>query len=321
MKTKNILAIFCCMAMFGCQNNDPQQGGLSNLYEGIGAIVDSKILPDGSQLMTDSKGNTITKDKDGNTTILTSQGDTIYIDNSINENSTALQDKWYNSIWQTNQNSPDSPHPGEPEPTEPEWIRIAQEYGFQIDKQEVKSDTTIIEREQNISYRGHFRKTTVSLQQTNTTMQYTYTKTRTYTKYTVTPGKTGEGNFQFELNIEGARVTIFQHEYEYNYQTEDYEYVNSVILAEGSVNPVDNSYLLFRGAETTSSKDEQIGTSRKTTYYNYRRLNDTQIVVSNNSGQYMLKESDSGSSNTPTMDVYEMGGSYCLIHLELVSYK
>ena len=89
MKAKYLFsATLCCIALIACQGNDPNNENnkpstevierLSDLVDGIGTIIDSKTLEDGSIVMTDNKGNTITKDKDGNITIITKDGETSF---------------------------------------------------------------------------------------------------------------------------------------------------------------------------------------------------------------------------------------------------
>ena len=321
MKAKYLLAAFCCAAMLSCQNNDPVvSGGGANLYDGLGAIVETQTLPDGTQVMKDSQGNVITKDKDGNTIIVTSKNDSIFIDNSINENPSAPRDKWYNSTWYSG--SASEVMPFDPQPGIPEWIQLAQMKGFRIDQQEITSDTTMVEDGQMYSFSGHFRNTIVSLEVKRTETQYTYTRTRIFTKYTLYPDIIGNDEEKFELVIDGDQAILWRHVYAYNYETGTYVLDRSDIVAQQTINPEDNSFLLARGGIDKNGTLKTVGTTSKTTFYNYRRLSDTQLVASNNSAEYILKESVSDEmSQTPMLEIYKMGSSTSLLLLELVSYK
>jgi len=321
MKTKYLFAAFCCVAMLACQNDEPAFNELSNLYDGIGKIVETKVLDNGSQVMTDVNGNVITKDKDGNITIVTPKNETILIDNSIKEDTNAPKDKWFNSTWK-------SVHKYSPVPEAriediPEFFNRIKDFGFQVEQEEVTKDTTIVERETYIDYLGHFRYTTVSLQQNDTTVQYTYTRETKYIKVTLFEGEIGEGEIRYELQNWDGHVVLWENRYEYDYSAEEY-----VLADRRMIDELDNVYVpagnviyFYQGTETKGSKEEVVATKTTTTFYNYRRLSDTQIVASNKSGEYLLKEVPSGASETPEMEVYELNGSYCLIELELISYK
>ena len=146
--TKFLVAALCCFVMTACNGNVPDNDNnnsqnqelidqLGNFVEGIGTIVDTQTLENGTIVMTDEKRNTITQDKDGNITIQTKNG-TTYIDNSINENPNAPKDKWYNTTWVHGNNS-DSPsiYPMDEVPI---FFHHLETLGFQVDQEDVSQE-------------------------------------------------------------------------------------------------------------------------------------------------------------------------------------
>lgn len=323
MKTKYLFAALCCVVMLSCQNNAPTlSGGGADLYEGVGKIVDTKSMDDGSEVMTDVNGNVITKDKDGNVTIVTPQNETIIIDNSINEDSSAPKDKWYNSTWQSLHK--ESPVPINPPERVPDFFTRILGYGFQVWQENVTKDSTIVEHHTYTEYLGKFRNTTAYLQQKDTNVQYTYTQENQYIKVSFVPGELGDGETRYELENWNGRVVLWENQYEYDYSLEEYVPVDRRMIdeLENVYAPADNIIYFYQGSTTKDSRRELVSAKTKTTFYNYRRLSDVQIVASNNSGEYLLKEVEHEASETPELEVYELNGSgYCLLQLELISYR
>lgn len=329
MKTKYlIVAALCCIVMVACQSNDPDKNtgndnktnnevieGLNDLIDGIGNIVDTKTLEDGSIVMTDDKGNTITKDKEGNITIVTKEGETILIDNSIKEDPSAAKDKWYNSTWRNNNNHPESPEMYE---EIPEFISRIQTLRFHVEQKENPKDTTIIEQENENNYIIHFRNTTASLQQIDTVREYTYTRRIQYLKITLFPEEIGNEEHRYELVIENNHAVLYEKYYYYDNSTETY-----VLDGEWIIDSMDrywlnddNSFTFYQGTTTLNPTERIISTNNQTTYFNYRRLSETQIAASNNSVSYIINErTDQG---TPKLEVNDLQGNK-LISLELVS--
>ena len=64
-----------------------------------------------------------------------------------------------------------------------------------------------------------------------------------------------------------------------------------------------------------SSKGEFLSKTDSTTFFNYRRMNETKIAASNNSASYFLNDKD---YSTPEMGVTDLDGNK-LINIELVS--
>lgn len=335
MKTKYFFAVLCCAVMVACNSNDPEQSSgqttvpvekefvanLKQLCDGIGTIVSADSLSNGSVEMKDNNGNVITKDKDGNITIVTPQNETINIDYSIHEDPTAPKDKWYQSTWRAG--SWRSYNPNEPLPGLPSLIERAKYLGFNIAEQPISVDSTQVEQGQRTYFKAHFFNTTVSLQQTDSTFKYTAVKTFRYTKYTFTPDNIDLGEEKYELAIENHNVVLYRRVYElvYNDVTEQDEY--QLIQTDKDMLELedDDSYMYYQGYNLKEGKEEFVSAQTQTTYYNYRRLNERQLVTSNNSGQYMIKEqSNNEGSETPVLEVYELNGTYCLIALSLVSY-
>ena len=78
----------------------------------------------------------------------------------------------------------------------------------------------------------------------------------------------------------------------------------------------DNSFTLYQGTTTLNPTERIVSTNNQTTYFNYRRLSETQIAASNNSVSYIINErTDQG---TPKLEVNDLQGNK-LISLELVS--
>ena len=337
MKTKYFFAVLCCVVMVACNSNDPEQSdgqttvpvenefvtNLKQLYDGIGTIVSTDSLSNGSVEMKDNKGNVIIKDKDGNITIVTPKNETISIDNSINENPKAPKDKWYKSTWRAGSWQRDEP--SEPLPALPRLIEMAKYYGFHIAEQSISKDSTRVEQGQRTYFKAHFLNTTVSLQQIDSTLQNTTVKTLQYTKYTFTPDSIDLGEEKYVLAIENHLAVLYYKVYEsvYNDVTGEYEYqLIRANMEEAMDLQDDNSYLHYEGYDYKERKEEVVSARTQTTYYNYRRLSEKQLVASNNSDQYMVKEqSNNEGSETPILEVYELNGTRCLFALSLESYK
>lgn len=329
MKIKYLLgAALCCIVMGACQSNDPDKNtgngtqtnsqipeGLNDFVKGIGNVVDTKTLENGSIVMTDDKGNTITKDKDGNITIVTKEGETILIDNSIKEDPSAARDKWYNSTWRNNNNHPVSPEMYE---AIPEFISHIQMLGFRVEQKENPKDTTIIEQENENNYIIHFHNTTASLQQIDTVREYTYTRRIQYLQITLFPEEIGNEEHRYELVIENNHAVLYEKYYYYDNSTETY-----VLDGEWIIDSMDrywlnddNSFTFYQGTTTLNPTERIVSTNNQTTYFNYRRLSETQIAASNNSVSYIINErTDQG---TPKLEVNDLQGNK-LISLELVS--
>lgn len=329
MKIKYLLgAALCCIVMGACQSNDPDKNtgngtqtnsqipeGLNDFVKGIGNVVDTKTLENGSIVMTDDKGNTITKDKDGNITIVTKEGETILIDNSIKEDPSAARDKWYNSTWRNNNNHPVSPEMYE---AIPEFISHIQMLGFRVEQKENPKDTTIIEQENENNYIIHFHNTTASLQQIDTVREYTYTRRIQYLQITLFPEEIGNEEHRYELVIENNHAVLYEKYYYYDNSTETY-----VLDGEWIIDSMDrywlnddNSFTFYQGTTTLNPTERIVSTNNQTTYFNYLRLSETQIAASNNSVSYIINErTDQG---TPKLEVNDLQGNK-LISLELVS--
>ena len=330
MKTKYlIVAALCCIVMVACQSNDPDKNtgndnktnnevieGLNDLIDGIGNIVDTKTLEDGSIVMTDDKGNTITKDKEGNINIVTKEGETILIDNSIKEDPSAAKDKWYNSTWKSakyNEPIPDMNY------RKRQFVATLKEYGFVVEEVNVNKDSIEINIDDSDEYTMHFRNTTASLQKVSTSTQHTYNGTYHFKRYDVMQKTIGDGEIRYRFEITNNdwgnySADLFEDIYEYNYDSESYIFVESRGI-DGVGLEKDDAIYTYEGYDNNSTKEEVVSKDVTTTYFNYRRLSDTQIAASNNSVSYILKEDD---GSTPELDVYDLQGNR-LISLELVS--
>ncbi len=330
MKTKYlIVAALCCIVMVACQSNDPDKNtgndnktnnevieGLNDLIDGIGNVVDTKTLEDGSIVMTDDKGNTITKDKEGNITIVSKEGETILIDNSIKEDPSAAKDKWYNSTWKSakyNEPIPDMNY------RKRQFVATLKEYGFVVEEVNVNKDSIEINIDDSDEYTIHFRNTTASLQKVSTSTHHTYNGTYHFKRYDVMQKTIGDGEIRYRFEITNNdwgnySADLFEDIYEYNYDSESYIFVESRGI-DGVGLEKDDAIYTYEGYDNNSTKEEVVSKDVTTTYFNYRRLSNTQIAASNNSVSYILKEDD---GSTPELDVYDLQGNR-LISLELVS--
>jgi len=321
MKTKYLLvAVLCCVVFGACQNDAPGKGSkeiseqLGDFIEGLGNIVSTDSLNNGSIVMKDDKDNTITKDKDGNIVIVNPQGDTTYIDNSIKEDESALKDKWYNSTWSTNKGDKNNPAISMPEI--PDFINYLQELGFSVEQNNISIDTTITEQEKISEYIIHFLTTTGSLLQLDTLKQHTYTRSINYLKITFFPEEIGNDELKYELVINESYLELHEKHYYYDEEAQQYfleweDVRMCTYIDEGT------SILLYRGEEIMNLQTVVLSTKTTTTWCNYRRLSETQIAVNNNSLSAFLNEVQ--DSSTPEMEARDLQGKY-LASFWLVSF-
>lgn len=326
MKAKYfVMATLCCAILSACQKNEPEVNNngqsttevieeVNDLVDGLGTIVETTTQDDGSVVMKDDQGNTITKDKDGNITIVMKDGETIYIDNSIKEDKTAAKDKWFHSTWRSPQYN--SIEPIWPSEDEPRLVSRLRELGFEIGETNISFDTVIVEQKQYSDYTIYFRYTTGSLQQKDTVEKHTITETRNYLKITLFPGEVGDGEVRYALVIQDNIAFLYERYYYYDVETEKYE-LDGEWLIEMYDRINDNNEILLDGGIDKNTQTEILSTKTQTTYYNYRRISDTQMAVSNNSGSFILKEI--AEDEIPEMEVYDMEGNR-LLTIELVAF-
>ena len=330
MKNKYLLFALSACLLVACQKNEPVQQSndsqpnsetiaqLGDFVDGIGTIVETVTLQDGSVVMKDDQGNTITKDKDGNVTIVTKDGETFLIDNSIKEDKSAPKDKWFNTTWKAGGNM-NEPMPGELIESVPVFIERIQQLGFIVEQNNISRDTTFTEQKNYYSYFIHFNHTTASLQQVDTLIEYTYTQSANNLKMTLFPGVVGDGEMRYKLDVTYSGVVeLYEQYYYYNYETGQYELENEWKVDELERYYVDenNSFVLYQGTETTNISTEVVSASTQTTWFNYRRLDDTQLAASNNSLSYLLKEGE--DEGQPLLKVLDLNGNYLAV-FELIS--
>lgn len=328
MKTTNFLvAAMCCFVITACNGNAPENGNnnsqnqelidqLGDYVEGIGTIVDTQTLDDGTIVMTDEKRNTITQDKDGNITIQTKNG-TTYIDNSIDENLNAAKDKWYNTTWVhgDNSNAP-SIYPMDEVPI---FFHHLETLGFQVDQEDVSQDKTDYDQYNYGESIIRFCTTTGSLQQKDTTVKYTYNRSYKYLKFTLYPGVVGNDEHKYELVIENNIARLYERIYRYDNSSGKYEPVSEGLIEELHRYEVQNGNTIYipRGFETLNTTSEILSWTSVTTWFNYRRLNDTKIAVSNNTISYILEEDM--ETVIPSMKAYDKNGNK-LMDFQLISF-
>ncbi len=335
MKIKYLLgAVLCCFLLVACQTNDPDNNsgndnktnhevteGLNDLVDGIGDIVDTKTLEDGSTVMADDKGNTITKDKEGNITIVTKEGETILIDNSIKEDKSASKDKWYNTTWKSGAGN--VPQPDEPDMNyrKKQFVETLKKYGFIIEEVKVDKDSTKITNDNLDEYTLHFQNTTASLKKVSTSTQYTSKGIYHFIRYDVKQNEIGEGETKYRFEIlrnewGNYDANLYKDIYEYDYESESYIFWYSEGI-DGVGLEKDDAIYTYEGYDNSSTKEDVLSKDVTTTFFNYRRMNDTQIAASNNTVSYILKE-DEGS--TPQLEAYDLNGNH-LISFDLVSFQ
>lgn len=294
----------CCVLLIACQNNEPNKADesktnneiteqLSDLVHGIGEIVSTKNLNDGSIVMTDDKGNIITKDKDGNITIVIKTGETITIDNSIYEDTSISKDKWYHSTWKGRIESYGNSHTDYTY----SFIFYLKDCGFDYQtSHDIEIDSTKIYLDSVKYINLHFNNSTCFWQYLDTLKEITQTGKYTFKKYHISEQQVNN----YTLKIQGDYAFIFRY--------------NSMI-AHCPIDK-DSTISIVDKYEMNDKTENLIKTSVNTTFFNYRRVNDTQIAIINNSSSYLLKEES--SSDMPKMEVYK-DGSNQNISLKLVS--
>ena len=314
--------------MVACQKNEPIPQNdesqpksetveqLNDFIDGIGTIVESDTLQNGSVVMKDDKGNTITQDKEGNITIVTKDGETILIDSSINEDKSAPKDKWFHSTWSTGENN--EPMPGDFPEVVPAFVDRLLQLGFYVEQKSFSYDSTYVEQKDYSKYTLHFNNTTGSLQQIDTILNYTYTRSINYLEITLFPDVIGDGETRYELINNEGRAELYVQYYHYNYESEQYEFETEWLdsALEWPYLDEDNTFLLYQGTETKDVTTEVVAAKMQTTWFNYRRLDDFQLAVSNNSASYLLKEET--GNDVPILRAYDLDGNY-LLRFELAS--
>lgn len=319
MKAKYlILTALSCIVLVACQGNDPdnkngkgdkQSSGiverLDVLVDSIGSIIDSKTLKDSTVVLTDDRGNTITKDKEGNITIVTKEGEIIIIDYSISEDSTATKDKWYHTTWKhIHSSSTLRPNYGFIE-----FICKLNNYGFQIEERDYMSKDTIVTDIVDSDTRNVFLRTTAcSIQKNETQTEYTYHRTYNYVQYIV-PQEDLSGRYRYLVEVSYNNPTYYHH---------------IIYIADGGNNSLvalysskDSVLIGPKDYINIDTQEKLLSRNDTTVYYNYRRLDDTQLAVYNNSESYIFKEIT--DRKTPYLKMLDMNGNQ-LIGLELISF-
>lgn len=334
MKAKYLLMIMLsCLLITACKNEEPTieenvatpnsalVEQLQGLIEGLGTIIESKTLEDGCIVMKDDNGNTITKDKDGNFTIVTKAGETIYIDSSIKEDASAQKDKWCNTKWQSSHLQGVGPQPDLNYPKK-QFVQTLKEYGFTVTEKNINKDSTVVEVDQTDDYELHFKTTAASLRQTSLKTEYTYNRTYQYTQYNVMQSTVGDGDIRYRFEIKYGYDEFVGYSYYGAYLYRDYYDFNgeSFVFAyseplEGINLENDNAIIVYVDYNNKSTAEKVLYKKTQTTFYNYRRISDTQIAASNKNASYLLKDID---GSTPELEAYDLEGNK-LVTFELVA--
>lgn len=304
MKAKYLLSIvLSSMVMISCQGNTPDKDNrrdikqsseiverLDSIGEKIGSIVNAVTQKDGSIVLTDDMGNTITKDTEGNITILTKDGVVILIDYSVNEDASAAKDKWYNSKWsgmryKVGYAEMDEFH---------EFLNRLKMYGFQIEKRTYSKDSIVTYIVDGNLYKMGLKTTTCSIQKTETQTEYTDNRIYNLVQHIVSP------------DYVEKQGTIYR--YEVIVSEEDSHYYFHVIYAGQNICDYyvsqDSVLIEVKNYQNIDTQERLLSRSDTTIYYNYHRLNDTQLAIHNNSESYIFKETTDGTK--PYLSMYDL---------------
>ncbi len=318
MKAKYLfLTALSCMVMMACQGNDPDKNNgngdkqssdvierLNGLVDNIGSIVSSVTQEDGTIVMTDDCGNTIKKDKEGNIIVLTKDGAVILVDYSINEDPSAAKDKWYNTKWTGFKYSVFYP---EYDPLQ-EFLNKLNSYGFQIEERPYMSkDTIVIRIVDEFSYNMSMKTTTCAIQNIETQTEYTYQRTCNYVQYVVSPESVEKQGttYRYEVTVSDVNPQYYLHAI-YAGQNLCYPFVYQ-----------DSILVRIKDYQNLDTQEKILSRSDTTIFYNYRRLDDTQLAVYNNSESYIFEEIT--SRKKPYMSMSEIDGDK-LAEFELLSF-
>ena len=319
MKAKYLFLIALnCIVMISCQGNvpdsvqdmnngkdDKQSSGvverLDGLVDSIGSIVSSVTQEDGSIVMTDDQGNTITKDTEGNITILTKNGVVILVDYSVNEDSSAAKDKWYDSKWSGKRNKISSLDVDEFH----EFLQRLKMYGFQMETQTFMKDSIVTYIVNGNLYNMSLKSTTCAIQKTETQTNYIYDRRYNFVQYVVSPDIVEKQGTTYRYAVLTEDTHLYSHVVYRNEKMYDrYLSVDSVLT------DVINFGDIYMQEKILSRSDT-------TTLYNYRRLDDTQFAVYNNSESYIFKEITDRSK--PYLSMLDMNGNEIMV-FELISF-
>ena len=317
MKAKYLILTALSFVLVACQGNDPDNKNgkgdkqsseiverLNGLVDSIGSIVDSKTLKDSTVVLTDDLGNTITKDKAGNITIVTKEGGIIIIDISINEDSTSTKDKWYNTKWKYTHSTSSL----RPDYRFYEFISYLEIYGFQIEERYYRSIDSVVTDIVDRDTRNVFlRTTTCSIQKNETQTEYTYHRVYNYVQYLVSQEdirKRYRYSVKFWEDFLCYYHTIYKVDRGDSSLVADYISKDSALIGPKDYQNIDTQEKLLSRSDTTI-------------YYNYRRLDDTQLAVYNNAESYIFKEIT--DSQTPTMSMRDINGKK-IVEFKLTSF-
>jgi len=293
-------------------NQDPNQqqpqdrmDQVTDLVEGIGAIVNTQTMSDGSTVSTDNKGNKITIDPEGNTIVEAANGEKTTIDNSIHEDKNAPEDKWSDTRWISAGFSI----------MDPEWNRSgfidrAENLGFQINGQEVSKDSTVEKEYEYESVYLDIYTTTAAITHILTKTHYTSNRTYYFTKYPIFTQTIYNGDTKYTMTIEeriygGLYAVIYREEYVDEYIIDEY------IIDKCPIDD-DNAIYIYHHEQTqTHSENEQpLSKTTETEFYNYQRISDSQVTISNNTTSYSLIETQTEGLDFPILEAYTTGIEY-----------
>lgn len=329
MNIQNIIrfTLLCtiCFALFACKQEEPnlskkdsENGNISkivNLYDGLGNIVKLDTHDDGSMSMLDDNGNKIEMDKDSNFVITTTDGEIISISHSILEDKTVPHDKWSNTKWEGIM-----PHSPELVITDDsqKFIDIMQQMGFFALYENLSKDSTKIEETESKKYYLSFRNTTCSIQTIDSIWEHTSTYVYKYNKYSLTDKviASTDSSIVKKLVVTDDRI-LLKNEYYSSMYDGTKILINEEVIFEYQT--------LYRGIvlvqtnyDLVSSSSTLLSSKKQTEYFNFKRINEKQITISNLTGAYYLDD-DIHFGGKPCLE-FETKSKYSGISFELISF-
>ena len=141
-----------------------------------------------------------------------------------------------------------------------------------------------------------------------------------FIRYDVKQKEIGDGEIRYRFEISrdewgNYNADLNKDIYEYDYESESYVFWYSEGI-DGVGLGKDDAICTYEGYDNNSTKEEVLSKNVTITYFNYRRLSDTQIAASNKFASYILKEKT--NQNTPELEAYDLNGNH-LISFVLIS--
>lgn len=315
------------LTLFGCKQEEPDQpkngsknGNISkifNLYDGLGNIIKTDTHDDGSMSMLDDNGNKIEMDKDSNFVITTTDGEIISIDHTILENKTESHDKWSNTKWEGIMScTPEEPTTRRDDSQK--FIDIMQQMGFFALYENLSKDSTKIEETESKKYYLSFRNTTCSIQTIDSIWEQISTYVYKYNKYSLIDKviASTDSSIVKKLVVTDDRILLKNEYYSSMYDG------TKILINEEVIFEYQTLYrgivLVQTNCDLVSSSSTLLSSKKQTEYFNFKRINEKQIAISNLTGAYYLDD-DIHFGGKPCLE-FETKSKYSGISFELISF-